>query len=76
LCNFIIRSDTNGVNIGVPVPREPFSFDGWNESKFGTGDITGKSLVEFWTMEKKSTVKWDPRSRRAPDILPSGKWAL
>ena len=23
-----------GVNIGVPVPREPFSFGGWNDSKF------------------------------------------
>ncbi len=22
-----------GINIGVPVPREPFSFGGWNESK-------------------------------------------
>jgi malonate-semialdehyde dehydrogenase (acetylating)/methylmalonate-semialdehyde dehydrogenase len=32
-----------GVNIGVPVPREPFSFGGWNESKFGSSDITGKS---------------------------------
>ena len=29
-----------GVNVGVPVPREPFSFGGWNESKFGVGDIT------------------------------------
>jgi malonate-semialdehyde dehydrogenase (acetylating)/methylmalonate-semialdehyde dehydrogenase len=34
-----------GVNIGVPVPREPFSFGGWNESKFGAGDITGKSSI-------------------------------
>ena len=31
-----------GVNVGVPVPREPFSFGGWNESKFGVGDITGE----------------------------------
>ncbi|MGB5006972.1 MAG: CoA-acylating methylmalonate-semialdehyde dehydrogenase, partial [Ferruginibacter sp.] len=38
-----------GVNVGVPVPREPFSFGGWNESKFGVGDITGKSSIEFWT---------------------------
>ncbi|HEX8356445.1 MAG TPA: CoA-acylating methylmalonate-semialdehyde dehydrogenase [Segetibacter sp.] len=48
-----------GVNIGVPVPREPFSFGGWNESKFGVGDITGKSSIEFWTKLKKSTVKWN-----------------
>jgi malonate-semialdehyde dehydrogenase (acetylating)/methylmalonate-semialdehyde dehydrogenase len=30
-----------GVNIGVPVPREPFSFGGSNASKFGDMDITG-----------------------------------
>ena len=51
-----------GVNIGVPVPREPFSFGGWNESKFGVGDITGKSSIEFWTKLKKSTTKWNPES--------------
>jgi malonate-semialdehyde dehydrogenase (acetylating)/methylmalonate-semialdehyde dehydrogenase len=48
-----------GVNVGVPVPREPFSFGGWNESKFGVGDITGKSSIAFWTKLKKSTVKWN-----------------
>jgi malonate-semialdehyde dehydrogenase (acetylating)/methylmalonate-semialdehyde dehydrogenase len=52
-----------GVNIGVPVPREPFSFGGWNESKFGTGDITGKSAIEFWTKLKKTTTKWNPESK-------------
>lgn len=51
-----------GVNIGVPVPREPFSFGGWNESKFGVGDITGKSSIEFWTKLKKSTTKWNPEA--------------
>ncbi len=51
-----------GVNVGVPVPREPFSFGGWNESKFGVGDITGKSSIEFWTKLKKSTVKWNPEA--------------
>lgn len=51
-----------GVNVGVPVPREPFSFGGWNESKFGVGDITGKSSVEFWTKLKKSTTKWNPEA--------------
>lgn len=30
-----------GVNVGVPVPREPFSFGGTNGSKFGDMDITG-----------------------------------
>ncbi len=52
-----------GVNIGVPVPREPFSFGGWNESKFGVGDITGKSSVEFLTKPKKITTKWNPESK-------------
>ena len=51
-----------GVNIGVPVPREPFSFGGWNESKFGTGDITGKSSIELWTKLKKTTTKWNPEA--------------
>ena len=51
-----------GVNVGVPVPREPFSFGGWNESKFGVGDITGKSSIEFWTKLKKSTTKWNPEA--------------
>lgn len=52
-----------GVNIGVPVPREPFSFGGWNESRFGAGDITGKSSIEFWTQMKKTTIKWNPEAR-------------
>lgn len=51
-----------GVNVGVPVPREPFSFGGWNESKFGVGDITGKSSIAFWTKLKKTTVKWNPEA--------------
>jgi len=52
-----------GVNIGVPVPREPFSFGGWNESKFGVGDITGKSSIEFWTQNKKTSTKWNAEAR-------------
>ena len=51
-----------GVNVGVPVPREPFSFGGWNESKFGVGDITGKSSIAFFTKLRKSTVKWNPEA--------------
>ncbi|HEX2061006.1 MAG TPA: CoA-acylating methylmalonate-semialdehyde dehydrogenase [Thermoanaerobaculia bacterium] len=48
-----------GVNVGVPVPREPFGFGGWNESKFGAGDITGRGSIEFWTKAKKMTTKWN-----------------
>ncbi len=51
-----------GVNVGVPVPREPFAFGGWNESRFGVGDITGRGSTEFWTQTKKTTTKWTPQS--------------
>jgi len=47
-----------GVNIGVPVPREPFSFGGSKASKFGSHDMTGWGGVEFWSMQKKITTKW------------------
>jgi malonate-semialdehyde dehydrogenase (acetylating)/methylmalonate-semialdehyde dehydrogenase len=50
-----------GVNIGVPVPREPFSFGGWNASKFGgEGDITGDAAMDFFSCRKKVTTKWAP----------------
>ncbi len=47
-----------GVNIGVPVPREPFSFGGWRQSKFGHGDVTGLDGFRFWTRQRKITTKW------------------
>ncbi len=47
-----------GVNIGVPVPREPFGFGGWNDSKFGQGNITGWDGYRFWTRVRKITTKW------------------
>lgn len=52
-----------GVNIGVPVPREPFPFGGWNESAFGDGDITGVGAIDFWTKAKKITTKWSDEHR-------------
>ncbi len=57
-----VSAGMTGVNVGVPVPREPFSFGGWNESKFGVGDITGKSSINFWTKLKKTTTKWNPEA--------------
>ncbi|MRT32929.1 aldehyde dehydrogenase family protein, partial [Xylella fastidiosa subsp. multiplex] len=51
-----------GVNVGVPVPREPFSFGGVNASKFGHGDITGHHSLDFWSNVKKVTVKWEPQT--------------
>jgi malonate-semialdehyde dehydrogenase (acetylating)/methylmalonate-semialdehyde dehydrogenase len=47
-----------GVNVGVPVPREPFGFGGWNDSKFGHGNITGWDGFRFWTRVRKITTKW------------------
>lgn len=52
-----------GVNIGVPVPREPFAFGGWNASSFGEGDITGPTAIDFWSKTKKITVKWSDAGR-------------
>ena len=53
-----------GVNVGVPVPREPFSFGGWNESRFGVGDITGRGSIEFWSQSRKMTTKWNREAGR------------
>lgn len=47
-----------GINIGVPVPREPFGFGGWNDSLFGHGNITGWDGFRFWTRPRKVTSKW------------------
>ena len=48
-----------GINVGVPVPREPFGFGGWGDSSFGVGNITGRGSIEFWTRTKKTTTKWN-----------------
>lgn len=47
-----------GINVGVPVPREPFGFGGWNDSLFGHGNITGWDGYRFWTRQRKITSKW------------------
>jgi len=52
-----------GVNIGVPVPREPFAFGGWFDSRFGEGDITGFGAIDFWSQSKKVTTKWSDEHR-------------
>lgn len=52
-----------GINVGVAVPREPFSFGGLNLSKFGYGDITGKSSINFFTNLTKVTIKWNPLNK-------------
>lgn len=52
------RAGMVGVNIGVPVPREPFSFGGTKDSRFGHGDITGRGALDLWSQLKKVTTKW------------------
>lgn len=52
-----------GINIGVPVPREPFPFGGWNDSSFGEGDLTGEGSFGFWSKTKKITTKWSDEHR-------------
>lgn len=47
-----------GINVGVPVPREPFSFGGTKQSRFGHGDITGAGGVSFWSDLQKITSRW------------------
>ncbi len=56
------RAGMVGVNVGVPVPREPFSFGGINASKFGHGDITGIHSLDFWSDVKKITTKWEKQN--------------
>lgn len=53
-----------GINIGVPVPREPFGFGGWKDSKFGASDITGSQPIDFWTQTKKITTKWNAKHKK------------
>lgn len=60
------RSAMIGVNIGIPVPREPFSFGGMNASKYGGPmDLTGDGGVEFFTLRRKVTSKWAPSKDRS-----------
>mmetsp|Transcript_9263 Transcript_9263/g.16238 ORF Transcript_9263/g.16238 Transcript_9263/m.16238 type:complete len:492 (+) Transcript_9263:104-1579(+) len=54
------RAGMIGINIGIPVPREPFSFGGMYNtlSKFGEHDITGEGAMRFFTTQRKVTTKW------------------
>ncbi|XP_049848101.1 malonate-semialdehyde dehydrogenase 1-like [Schistocerca gregaria] len=47
-----------GINVGVPVPSEPFSFGGMKMSKFGELDITGEQAIDLFTVKKKISVRW------------------
>ena len=54
------RASMLGINIGIPVPREPFSFGGLygTKSKYGDVDITGDGAMEFFSNRIKVTSKW------------------
>ncbi|TMW59082.1 hypothetical protein Poli38472_007227 [Pythium oligandrum] len=54
------RAAMIGVNVGIPVPREPFSFGGLygTKSKYGDMDITGDGAIEFFSQRRKITTKW------------------
>ena len=64
-----------GINVGIPVPREPFSFGGLygTRSKYGNGssDITGDSAIDFFTHRIKVTSQWP-----APPLVPKKRKAL
>jgi hypothetical protein len=67
-----------GVNIGIPVPREPFSFGGLygTKSKFGDMDITGDAAVEFFSNRIKVTSKWPiTQTRKRPIEAVTGEIA-
>lgn len=53
-----------GVNIGIPVPRDPYSFGGLKSSKFGYGDISGYDSIHLFTETQKITTKWDPKEKK------------
>mmetsp|Transcript_30236 Transcript_30236/g.72562 ORF Transcript_30236/g.72562 Transcript_30236/m.72562 type:complete len:505 (-) Transcript_30236:87-1601(-) len=61
------RASMLGINVGIPVPREPFSFGGLygTKSKFGDMDITGDGAVEFFSNRIKVTSKWPVQRRTA-----------
>jgi len=63
-----------GVNIGVPVPREPFSFGGLegSRSKYGEHDITGEGGLNFFTSLRKITTKWTTDPNAPPDAANFG----
>jgi len=67
------RAAMLGVNIGIPVPREPFTFGGLygTESKYGEMDITGEGGMEFFTNRIKISSKW-PVSVPTPAVQMNG----
>lgn len=69
------RAAMLGVNVGIPVPREPFSFGGLygTRSKYGDMDITGDGAMEFFSNRIKVTTKWIvPKVDEDVDVITNG----
>lgn len=49
------QNKKTGVNVGIPVPREPFAFGGLSGtlSKYGDFDVTAEGAMEFFTNRRK-----------------------
>uniref|UniRef100_A0A7S2B8N1 methylmalonate-semialdehyde dehydrogenase (CoA acylating) n=2 Tax=Octactis speculum TaxID=3111310 RepID=A0A7S2B8N1_9STRA len=71
------RAGMIGVNVGIPVPREPFSFGGMygTQSKYGEMDITGEGCVEFCTNRRKITSRWPRAQGQEREYASSGDTA-
>lgn len=67
------RAAMLGVNIGIPVPREPFSFGGLygTKSKYGDCDITGDGAMEFFSNRIKITSKWSSNYSSGTSVMRS-----
>ena len=63
-----------GVNIGIPVPREPFSFGGLytTQSKYGDLDITAEGAMHFFSNCVKVTSKWPLQRKRTAAEMTNG----
>jgi len=65
------RAAMLGVNIGIPVPREPFSFGGLHGtmSKYGDADITGDGAIEFFSTRTKISTRWPLAENASSSVL-------
>jgi malonate-semialdehyde dehydrogenase (acetylating)/methylmalonate-semialdehyde dehydrogenase len=70
------RASMLGINIGIPVPREPFSFGGLygTKSKYGDMDITGDGAIEFFSNRIKVSTRW-PVSIKTVEVSQSSDYA-
>ena len=68
------RAAMLGVNIGIPVPREPFSFGGLytTQSKYGDLDITAEGAMHFFSNCVKVTSKWPLQRKRTAAEMTNG----